>query len=243
MKYKTVHFPSIDSTNTYLKEHFEELDDFTFVSADYQTRGKGRHRRVWLSNEKENLLFSVLIKNKDIVKDSALISVVAVVSVCQVLEKYHFKFVQIKWPNDIHINGKKMVGILLEGRIPEYLVIGVGINVNQKIFKGRYRRPPTSLALETGHDITIDELKKEVYKRLFDNLHSYSSNEDAYHKYYYEHNYLIGGEVSFRFDNAVLSGTVKGVDENYNIIIESDGEERHISSGEIELLRKHDEQK
>ncbi len=241
MKYKTIHFSSIDSTNTYLKEHFEELDDFTFVSTDYQTRGKGRNKRVWLSNDKENLLFSLLVKNKDIVSAGGFLSVVAVVSVCQALEKYNFKFVQIKWPNDIFVNGKKMVGILLEGRIPDYVVIGVGMNVNQKIFKGRYRKPPTSLALETGYDINIAELKKDVYKRLFNNLNSYSSKEKEFLDYYYAHDYLIDGEVRFRFDNAVLSGTVKGIDEKFNIIIDSDGEERHISSGEVELLRKHHE--
>ena len=237
MKYKIIHFPSIDSTNAYLKENYEEIDDFTFVSTDYQSNGKGRNEREWFANEKENLLFSLLIKNEEIIKDGSFISLVAAVSVAQVLEQYGLSHVEIKWPNDIYVNDKKMVGILLEGRVPDYLVIGVGINVNQKIFVGEYRKEPTSMFLELNREINIDKLKEDVYDTLFNNLTHYSSQKDLLLKYFKNHDYLLNKEVNYVFDNNIHSGIAKGIDEKFNIIIESNDGEQHISSGEISLIK------
>ena len=239
MKYQVIHFPSIDSTNTYLKENFERLEDFTFVSTDYQSSGKGRNDRQWLANEKENLLFSLLIKSEEIVKEGSFISLIAAVSVAQVFEQYGLTDVQIKWPNDIYVNDKKIAGILLEGQVPNYLVIGVGINVNQKQFVGEYRKTPTSMFLQLNKEINIDKLKEDVYDTLFNNLAHYSSNKDSFLKYFKNHDYLLNKEVNYLFNNNIASGIVKGIDENFNIIIQSDNKEYHISSGEIELLNKH----
>ena len=237
MKYKIIHFPSIDSTNAYLKENYEEIDGFTFVSTDYQSNGKGRNDRQWFANEKENLLFSLLIKSEEIVKEGSFVSLIAAVSVAQVLEQYGLSHVEIKWPNDIYVNDKKIVGILLEGQVPNYLVIGVGINVNQKNFMGEYRKEPTSMFLELNKEINIDKLKEDVYTTLFNNLTRYSSQKDLLLKYFKNHDYLLNKEVNYVFDNNIHSGIVKGVDENFNIIIESNDGEQHISSGEISLIK------
>ena len=239
MKYKTIHFPSIDSTNTYLKENYQEIDGFTFVSTDYQSQGKGRNERSWIAKEKENLLFSLLIKNQDIIKEGSFLSLVAAVSVAQVLEQYGLSKVEIKWPNDIYVNDKKIAGILLEGRIPNYLVIGVGINVNQKQFMGEYRKTPTSMFLQLNKEIDIKKLKQDVYETLFTNITHYSSNRDSFLKYFKNHDYLLNKEVEYVFNKNISFGIVKGIDEDFNIIIQSEKEEHHISSGEITLLNKH----
>ena len=237
MKYKSIHIPSVDSTNTYLKENFDKLDGFTFVSTNHQTNGKGRNERNWIDKEKENLLFSLLIKDEEIIKDGSFVSLIAAVSVAQVLEQYDLSKVEIKWPNDIYVNDKKIVGILLEGRIPNYLVVGIGINVNQKAFEGEYRKTPTSMFLELNKEIDIDELKQSVYQALFENITHYSSNRDLFLKYFKNHDYLWKKEVNYVLNNKVCLGIVKGIDENFNIVVQSNNEECHISSGEIELLK------
>ena len=66
MKYQEIYFPTIDSTNLYIKKHYKELNNFTFVSTSFQTSGKGRNDHIWLSNKDENILFSLLIKDKEI---------------------------------------------------------------------------------------------------------------------------------------------------------------------------------
>lgn len=237
MQYKTIHFPRIDSTNSYIKENFEKLEDFTFVSTDYQSKGKGRNDRVWAAKENENLLFSLLIKQKDIINESSFLSLVATVSVSKIIEKYARNKLEIKWPNDVYINEKKVAGILLEGRLPEYVVIGIGINVNQDEFVGWYRKEPTSIYLETGNEVNIQTLKEEIYNTLFDDLHNFIKDKESFIQYFNEHDYLKNKRVEFIQNNKTSTGVVIGVDESFNIIIKTDEGEQHISSGEIELLK------
>ena len=235
--YKEIHFGSIDSTNKYLKDNYERLDSFTFVSADYQSQGKGREDRIWNANKGENLLFSLLIKDEDIVKDGSFISLVTAVTISSLLEAYELDDVEIKWPNDIYVDDKKIVGILLEGSLPHYLVIGVGINVNQKVFNGEYRKEPTSMCLELDKKIKIKDLKKDIYETLMINLSNYSSTKDIFLEYYKNHDYLFLKKVNYVLNNEIKAGIVKGVDENFNIIIVDNEGEHHISSGEINLIK------
>ena len=231
--YKTIYFEEIDSTNKYLKDNYNLLDNFTFVSTSYQSNGKGRNDRVWLSNKGDNLMFSLLIKNERYVSKGGFLSLIASYSVTRVLmEKYHLKNVLIKWPNDIYVNDKKICGILLEGNIPHYIVIGVGLNVNQDLFKGNYRKTPTSIKLELGYQIDINILKEAVYDALFEDI----TTEKDYISYFNDHNYLQDKKVKIRYDNNDITGVIVGVDEKYNLILKGEEKEYLISSGEIEIL-------
>ena len=122
MNYHYLHFDEIDSTNNYLKNSYKLLNNFTFVSADYQSKGKGRNDRVWSSNPKENLMFSFLIKDQNLIKKFSALSIISACLISELLESYQIKDVSIKWPNDVFIKDKKICGILLEGQILEYLV-------------------------------------------------------------------------------------------------------------------------
>lgn len=237
MKYKVLHFPILNSTNSYLKDNYKSLEDFTFVSCDYQSSGKGRNDRVWTANSGENLLFSLLIKNKEIIENYRYFPLISAFSVGEIIEKYTGKKVEIKWPNDIYINDKKVAGILLEGSIPDYVVIGIGINVNQKKFLGEYRKEPTSLFLEINKEIDINNFKQDLYLKLFECLLSLNIYKDIAFKYFHEHDYLLSKEVGFVFNNVSYRGTVLGIDDDFNILIENDSGVHHISSGEIELLK------
>ena len=153
MQYHQLHFQEIDSTNTYLKNTYKLLGNFTFVSADYQSHGKGRNDRVWNSEPGENLMFSFLVKDENLIKQSPIISLLSAIEVAKAIETYKIKDVSIKWPNDVLIGDKKVCGILAEGQLPEYMVVGIGLNVNQKTFPEGLRRPATSLCLEYKKDI------------------------------------------------------------------------------------------
>ena len=87
MSINEIHFSSVDSTNNYLKENYESLDNLTFASTDYQSGGKGRNGRKWFSPSGENLLFSVLIKDLSYIDDPSLFSVFASVCVAKTLEE------------------------------------------------------------------------------------------------------------------------------------------------------------
>ena len=135
LKFKQIHFEEIDSTNNYLKNNYQHLDDFTFASADYQSQGKGRNNRTWISKAGENLMFSLLIKDDYLMERPTIISLVVAVEVAVILETYGIKKVSIKWPNDVLVGDKKICGILAEGQLPNYLVVGVGLNINNDKFE------------------------------------------------------------------------------------------------------------
>jgi len=234
MPYQIIHFKEIDSTNSYLKNSHRLLDNFTFASTDYQSKGKGREDRVWESNSGENLMFSFLIKNEELMKLSAVLSILTAVEVAKEVEKYDIDNVSIKWPNDILINDKKVCGILLEGQVPEYLVVGVGLNVNQKEFPNGLRRPATSLSLETKEDINIDELKERLFKNIVNNFSSIKL--DDYLDYFRKHNYLLNKRVRVLINEEPYIGEVVGIDDSFCLQILSRDMLLHIDSGEIEIL-------
>ena len=234
MNYHVIHFDEIDSTNNYLKNSYKLLNDFTFVTADYQSKGKGRNDRVWSSNKGENLMFSFLIKNPVLLRKYGALSLITAIEVAKLLETYNFKEVKIKWPNDVFINDKKVCGILLEGQILEYLVIGVGLNVNQKIFPDGLRRPATSLSLEMNKSFDIKEIEKELFSNIVNDY--VSLNENSFLEYFRNHNYLLNKRVRVLINDEPFIGEVVGIDDNFYLQIKTSDMLLHIDSGEIEIL-------
>lgn len=234
MNYHAIHFDEIDSTNNYLKNSYKLLNDFTFVTADYQSKGKGRNDRVWSSNKGDNLMFSFLIKNPVLLRKYGALSLITAIEVAKLLEAYNFKEVKIKWPNDVFINDKKVCGILLEGQILEYLVIGVGLNVNQKIFPDDLRRPATSLSLEMNKSFDIKEIEKELFSNIVNDY--LSLNEKPFLEYFRNHNYLLNKRVRVLINDEPFIGEVVGIDDNFYLQIKTRDMLLHIDSGEIEIL-------
>lgn len=232
--FHVVKFKQIDSTNNYLKNSYKLLNNFTFVVTDYQTNGKGRNDRVWSSEEGKNLMFSFLIKDQDLLKKYSTLSIISAVEVAKVLEEYQIKGVSIKWPNDVLINDKKVCGILLEGQILEYLVVGIGLNVNQKVFPEGLRRPATSLSLETNKDFNIDEIEQKLFSNIVKDISNL--NEKDCLDYFRNHNYLLNKRVKVLMNDQPFIGEVIGIDDNFFLQIKTSDMLLHIDSGEIEIL-------
>ena len=234
MNYQYLHFDEIDSTNNYLKNSYQLLDNFTFVSADYQSKGKGRNDRVWESSKGLNLMFSVLIKEAKLINEFNALSLMAAVEVAKLLESYKLSHVSIKWPNDVLVNDKKICGILLEGQLPHYLVIGIGLNVNQKEFPINLRRPATSIANELNKEIDLEVIKESLFKNIVNNFNKL--NKEDYLSYFKEHNYLLSKRVKVNINHQTFIGEVVGIDDNFNIQILCNDILLHVDSGELEIL-------
>lgn len=235
MNYHYIHFDEIDSTNNYLKNSYQLLDNFTFVSADYQSKGKGRNNRVWESSKGLNLMFSILIKDSKLLEVSTILSLMTAVELARLLERYGIDNVSIKWPNDVLIGDKKVCGILLEGQLPNYLVIGVGINVNQKEFPDNLRRPATSMSNELNRDVDLEDLKEQLFPNIVNNFNKLDRNE--YLSYFSKHNYLLNKRVKVNINQQLFIGEVVGIDDNFNIQILSNDMLLHVDSGELEILQ------
>ena len=234
MNYHYIHFDEIDSTNNYLKNSYRLLDNFTFVSADYQSKGKGRNDRVWESTKGLNLMFSILIKDPKLLNESKALSLMTAVEIAKLLETYGLNNVSIKWPNDVLVNDKKICGILLEGQLPNYLVIGVGLNVNQKEFPSNLRRPATSISNELKKDIDLEVIKETLFPNIINNFNKL--NKDEYLSYFKQHNYLLNKRVKVNINQQLFIGEVVGIDDDFNIQILSHDLLLHVDSGELEIL-------
>lgn len=229
---KTIHFETIDSTNTYLKENYEDLDNFTFVSADFQSAGRGRNNRNWKSEKGENLLFSLLIKDKALIDKFSSLSVISAFSIIKALNLEHLS---IKWPNDIYYKDSKLCGILLEAVTRneiECLIIGIGLNVNQREFVGEYKRTPTSLYQITNQTQDMKIIKDKIFNQLYNDFMKVKEGYDFYNDIK-EYDYLKDREVYAEINNEVQQIKVVGIDFDYSLKVLKDNKTYNLSSGEV----------
>jgi BirA family biotin operon repressor/biotin-[acetyl-CoA-carboxylase] ligase len=170
---KLIKLDATDSTNDFLKQLSGEqaLENFTVVTAENQTNGKGQMGAKWDSETGKNLVFSVLVKNVlNKITEIFDLNFAVALSVLTTLEKNNIPNLSIKWPNDILSDNKKVAGILIENTIKNNgeitSIIGVGLNVNQLNFDNLPKA--SSLAV-----IMKKELDKEVIlKQLIESLKS-----------------------------------------------------------------------
>lgn len=167
------YFPEISSTNTYaLKISAREPQDGTLVIANYQTHGRGRHRRAWRAPRGKALLFSLLLTPPPALRGLQLLTIIAAISVCEATKQLYSLPVSIKWPNDVLIGGRKICGILTElttrRGVTSAVVVGMGINVNQKApeLPRAVGMPATSLLIEHGEKISRLELLTKILERF-----------------------------------------------------------------------------
>ena len=139
---KQIKLDAIDSTNEFLKglSNNQLIENFTVVTAESQTHGKGQMGATWVSEPSKNLVMSVLVR--DFVTDSNQIfdiNTLVSVSIIKVLEGFSIPELSIKWPNDIMSYSKKIGGILIENSIKSdgtiSSIVGLGLNVNQTNFE------------------------------------------------------------------------------------------------------------
>ncbi len=135
---KLIKLDAIDSTNDFLKRLSVEqsLENFTVVTAESQTRGKGQMGAKWDSETGKNLMISVLVNNVlNTISEIFDLNVAVALSIFTTLEKNNIPNLSIKWPNDILSDNKKVAGILIENTIKNNgeitSIIGIGLNVNQ----------------------------------------------------------------------------------------------------------------
>ncbi|MBN1142868.1 MAG: biotin--[acetyl-CoA-carboxylase] ligase [Bacteroidales bacterium] len=152
---------SVDSTNNYAAALLAKgtAKDGTVILSAYQTRGKGQGSNTWISGAGENLLFSIILKPQSFPADMQFFLSMSISwGIAGFLETL-VRPVQIKWPNDILINNKKVAGILIENTVSgmnlNTSVIGIGLNVNQDAFPEGITNA-TSLKLESDREFDLD---------------------------------------------------------------------------------------
>lgn len=164
-------FEKLDSTNIRAGQLGREgAPHGTLVTAERQTAGRGRRGRMWESPADGSIYMSILLRPRIAPEKAPMLTIVMAYAAACALRRCTGLDVQIKWPNDIIVNGKKLVGILTEmSTEPEgirYVVIGVGINVNMKHFPEEIGEKATSLWLETGQAQEREPIVAEIMEQF-----------------------------------------------------------------------------
>ncbi|HHT86912.1 MAG TPA: biotin--[acetyl-CoA-carboxylase] ligase [Clostridiales bacterium] len=231
----------LESTNTFAKQEANNLTDGCVVLCDIQSAGHGRMNRYWYSAPYKNINMSVIIKPNIQPQLAPRFTILSAVSLCEMLKDLGFD-AQIKWPNDIIVNKRKVAGILLdctiEGNIVKYVVAGIGINVNTAIFEGELSSKATSLYIECGVEHSREQLIAAILNTLERNIGSvYSSaGYESLMQRYKDMSYVLGKTVTVLGISSQTEGEVIGFDEMGQIIIITKlGNIVTFNSGEISI--------
>jgi BirA family biotin operon repressor/biotin-[acetyl-CoA-carboxylase] ligase len=181
---KLIKLDAINSTNEFLKgiSTQQNTENFTVVTAENQTNGKGQRGAVWNSEVGKNLIMSVLVKDFLIHTNAIFnLNIVFSLAVISTLKKKNIPDLSIKWPNDILSANKKIGGILIENSIKSdgsiHSIVGLGLNVNQTNFD---RLPKaSSLAEITGIEFFKEDLLLDIITNLEKNVTESKNNPEA----------------------------------------------------------------
>lgn len=231
---------SVNSTNDYLKKLGNEgCENGTVVAAREQTRGKGRLGRTWQSKKDDGIAFSVLLRPNVAPSEVSAITPLAGLAVCKAIREYTKLDCVIKWPNDIIVGRKKLVGILTEMSAEfdavEYVITGIGINVDHTSFPEEIAFKATSLLLETGRHIDKNEFLACVLEHLENEF--VKNNLELTPTALSEYTDLcatVGRSVTFQRGTRRISGMAVGVSEHGELkVMMSDGTICLVNSGEV----------
>lgn len=198
---KRIHFASIESTNTWAKDHFEmwSTKGLTLVTASHQTKGRGQLGREWLSPEGMNLYASFCFWFPLDRMDMGNIPQVMMLSVCRLLEEkgLHPK---IKWPNDLMLSEKKLAGVLCETIMEEEkrgVICGLGLNINMSDeLLSQIDQPATSLKIEIGETVEIESFLESLVMNFAIDLERFvSEGFSNFLPFFLERSFLKAGEA------------------------------------------------
>jgi|AntDeeMinimDraft_4_1070355.scaffolds.fasta_scaffold02417_6 BirA family biotin operon repressor/biotin-[acetyl-CoA-carboxylase] ligase len=181
-----------DSTNTALRKLYRENPDREncCFAADFQKKGKGQRGSNWQAKAYQNLTFSVLMNNLNLSLENRFkLSMITAVSIIETLKEYDIPELSVKWPNDILSGNHKIAGILIENVLSgpqiKASVIGIGLNVNQEVF--RLGLKAASLASKTGKNFSLDKLlnklSAQLEQKIGEQVHlDFKKIEEGYYK-------------------------------------------------------------
>ncbi|MCA9235791.1 MAG: biotin--[acetyl-CoA-carboxylase] ligase [Planctomycetales bacterium] len=211
----------------------------TVVVADHQTAGRGRIERTWHSPPGENLYFSVLLRPQWSSRDARPVSLAAGVALAEAVAPRLTTPPTLKWPNDLLAGGKKLAGILVEGSMQaaaiEFVIVGVGLNVNTAEFPEELSTIAESLGRLVGNELDRGEVLADALNSLepwLDTLAEQGSEPIV--AAWLKHAANLGQRVKVAEGSREYVGVMQGVDPDGTLRLQlDDGQEQRIVSGDV----------
>lgn len=236
------YFHEIDSTNAFAEQLAREgCPEGTIVIADSQSAGRGRNKNQWHSPPSVNLYFSIVLR-PDISCLNRL-PFVCGLAIANTLKQQGL-LADLKWPNDILINNKKISGVLVQTAVEEnallFAVAGFGLNINATEFPFDLQSSATSMTLETGTMFSRESILAAIlfeFETLYQGITLTPWIEFA-REVEIHSSYLNGCEVLIQQEGRVLHGITRGLDAQGGLILETENGNLAIYSGDVQACRK-----
>ena len=244
---RTLHyFDETGSTNIDAKRYAEEGEPHgTTVVANMQSAGRGRRGRLWQSPAGSAIYMTIMLKPQFIPDKASMLTLVMALSVADAIVEATGLSAGIKWPNDIVVNKKKVCGILTEMNVEldyiQYVVIGVGINVNNNSpeeFPEEIRQTATSLKIEAGMQISRAALLERVLAHFEKNYDIFTKTLDlsALMEAYDARLLNLNAEVRVLDPKGEYTGIARGINPTGELLVEKEnGEVVPVYAGEVSV--------
>lgn len=241
------YYEEVDSTNNAAKRLADEgAPHGSIVIADIQNAGKGRRGRTWNSPPMEGIWFTILLKPEIHPGHASMLTLVMAIAVTKGILHYTGLAPMIKWPNDIVLDSKKVCGILTEMSIQmddvNHIIVGAGINVHNIFFPKEIEETATSLYIEMQkQNIDKKVIRAELLSVILEEFENYyeifCKTEDLSAIYEEYNRYLVnkGREVKIIEPKNEYKAKALGINQIGELIIDKDGEQKKISSGEVSV--------
>lgn len=246
MNFTILRFDTIGSTNEEaLNQAGRGAEEGLCVVAGEQTAGRGRHGRTWVSAKNAGLYFSVVLRPKIETKFLPLLTLMSAVVVAEVLQEIYGLQTDIKWANDVHVNGKKICGILaetIETKKGLAVVVGIGVNLNSGNSPLELVETATSIEAEIGEKPDAEDILQELTKQ-FAKLYRIFCGENGAEKireaWARKSSYFFGKTVRVKLEGETIFGKTCGIEEDGALRVKTNnGEIKIVRAGDVETLRK-----
>lgn len=239
--------PVVDSTNTRLKAMAAAgAPEGTALIAEEQTGGRGTHGRSFQSPRGDGLYLSVLLRPRGVrLEDLLTLTGWVGAAARQAVERACGAPARIKWLNDLYLNGRKLCGILTEFALlaesgePDYVVTGMGINMNQsaETFRAQGLEGVAASLAGEGWPVEQNHLAVCLLEALDKLVRDFPEKRGDYLERYRAHCITLGRRVSFDGEGTVHTGTAAGVDGQFALAVDGDDGKRHVvSSGTVKMI-------
>ena len=240
-------YKSVKSTNeiaSFLAESGEK--EGTVIVTEEQTQGKGRLGRRWHSPPKAGIYVSIILKPAFTPDEAPGLAIMTALALADTFGELTSGKIQIKWPNDILLNGKKVAGILTELSAEKkkinHVIIGIGINVNhtKEDFPDDLKTVATSLRIINKKKADRVNLLQSFLKAFENEYRKYQKNRlKTSLKKIRKYSSLIGSWIKLNYGNKIIEGLAVDIDTNGALIIEIEGEKISINSGEVTVIKNN----
>lgn len=249
-KFNFIIHKTVASTNIIARElAINGAESGTVVIAEEQTSGYGRNGKSFFSPYGTGIYMSIILnlKKEKKIFNSSFITTAAAMAVSKSIEEISNENTQIKWVNDVFINGKKVCGILTEGAFSfedgklDYAVIGIGVNVNFP--KDGFPKELNNIAASinsknNANSNTKSDIRNILVAKILENLYDYYFNDVNFYEEYKKRSFLIGKKVSININNKEHIVKVLDIDKTFALVAEfQDGKIDKIVSGSIKKYK------